>query len=117
MSGESAGAKCLSVKPGENEADQQAYDDADDGIGCETAAHSSEAVSSSVEVQHVSDRDVGGSNQESESGCSERVVLPYGFKSKGNRAGIGDCLEEEFAEQGKHKGLHGAWGSTTRLSA
>src|ERR1700738_3411017 len=102
-----ARAKGLSLKPGENEADQQAYDNADDGIGCEAAAYSSEPVSPSVQVQHVCNRDVGGSNQEREGGCSERIVLPYGFKSKGNRAGIGDSLKEEFAEQGKYKG---PWG-------
>ena len=38
---------------------------------------------------------------------AERIVLSDGFKRKSHGAGIGDSLEEEFAEQGKNKGPRG----------
>src|SRR5271163_888165 len=101
------GAKCLALKPGQKQTDKQSYSDADYRIGCEAAAYSSEPVSPAVQIQHISHRNVGGSDQKREGGCGQRIVLPDRLESKSNRTRVGDRLKKEFPQQGKRKG---PWG-------
>ena len=86
-------------QPYQHDAEQDARDDAGDGIDGEGAGDSSVGKAEGIDVEHIRDWNAIGRSDEAEGCGGQRVVSADGFKRDCDARGDGQGLEEILRDQ------------------
>ena len=96
-----AGAEGVAAKAGEHQAHDEAGRDADRGIDDEAACDTTPCIASSVDDQHVGERDIGGGDEEGEGRRGEWIVPADDLEDDARLGGEGEGLEQKGSNERK----------------
>ena len=88
----------------QHEAEERAGDESDEGVGEKAAGDAVAGVGVAVDDLHVNDGDEGGGVEEAVLRGGQRIVPADGFEGDGGDAGVGESLEDVFADHGDGEG-------------